>query len=79
MGSDRPTPPSYRFGPFRLDPIERRLWRDDAPVALTPKAFDLLLALVENPGHLLEKDALMKRVWGDAFVEEANLANTSRC
>jgi DNA-binding response OmpR family regulator len=61
--------------PFRVQPLERRLLRDDAHVALTPKAFDLLLVLIENSGHLLEKDQLMKRVWPDAFVEAANLAN----
>ncbi len=65
----------YRFGPFRIQPLERRLLRDDAQVALTPKAFDLLLVLIENAGHLLEKDQLMKRLWADAFVEDANLAN----
>jgi DNA-binding winged helix-turn-helix (wHTH) protein/Tol biopolymer transport system component len=65
----------YRFGPFRIQPLERRLLRDDAQVALTPKAFDLLLVLIENAGHLLEKDELMKRLWADAFVEDANLAN----
>jgi eukaryotic-like serine/threonine-protein kinase len=65
----------YRFGPFRVEPLERRLMRDDAALPLTPKAFDLLVALVENHGRLLEKDALMKRVWPEAFVEEANLAN----
>lgn len=66
---------SYRFGPFRIEPLERRLVRGDTPVPLTPKAFDLLLVLVENAGRLLQKDELMKRVWQDAFVEEANLAN----
>ena len=44
----------YEFGPFRLDPVERRLLRDGTPVSLTPKCFDLLLVLVENSGHLLE-------------------------
>jgi hypothetical protein len=60
---------------FRVEPGERRLLRDGTPIPLTPKAFDLLLVLVESPGRLLEKDTLMKRVWQDAFVEEANLAN----
>ena len=63
----------YEFGPFRLVPEERQLLRDDVPVSLTPKSFDLLVALVENAGHLLEKSELMKRVWPDTFVEEANL------
>lgn len=65
----------YRFGPFLVDARERRLLRDGVAVPLTPKAFDLLLALLDNPGRLLEKDALIKRVWPEAFVEEANLAN----
>ncbi|MCI0391994.1 MAG: winged helix-turn-helix domain-containing protein [Acidobacteria bacterium] len=53
--------------------------RDGERVSLTPKAFDLLLALVEHHGHLLEKDELMKLVWPDAFVDENNLAsNTSQ-
>jgi DNA-binding winged helix-turn-helix (wHTH) protein/TolB-like protein len=64
----------YEFGPFRLDAGERLLQRDGESVPLTPKAFDLLLALVEHHGHLLEKDELLKLVWPDTFVEEANLS-----
>jgi len=64
----------YEFGPFRLDAGERLLLRDDESVPLTPKAFDLLLALVEQHGHLLEKGELMKLVWPDTFVEEANVS-----
>jgi TolB-like protein/DNA-binding winged helix-turn-helix (wHTH) protein/Tfp pilus assembly protein PilF len=64
----------YEFGPFRLDAGERLLLREGDGVPLTPKAFDLLLALVEHHGHLLEKDELLKKVWPDAFVEEANLS-----
>ena len=64
----------YKFGQFILDPEERLLLRDGEPVPLTPKAFDILLALAENSGHLVRKDDLMRRVWPDAFVEEANLA-----
>jgi DNA-binding winged helix-turn-helix (wHTH) protein/TolB-like protein/Tfp pilus assembly protein PilF len=64
----------YEFGPYRLDIDERVLLRGDEPVQLTPKAFDTLVALIENPGHVLEKEELMKRVWPDTFVEEANLA-----
>lgn len=65
----------YEFEPFRVDAEERVLWRDGQPVSVTPKAFEILLALVERSGHLVEKDELMKRVWPDTFVEEANLAN----
>src|SRR5438309_3616155 len=63
----------YQFGPFCLDATERLLLRDGVPVPLTPKAFDTLLVLVENSGHLLDKDDLMKRVWPDTFVEEGGL------
>ncbi|HXJ97075.1 MAG TPA: tetratricopeptide repeat protein [Terriglobia bacterium] len=63
----------YEFGPFRIDTGERLLFHQRTPIPLTPKAFDTLLALVENPGHILEKDELMKRVWPDTVVEENNL------
>src|SRR5215471_14874811 len=65
----------YEFGPFRLDEAEHLLLRDGNAVPLTPKAFDLLLTLVEGHGHLLEKEELLKKVWPDTFVEEANLAS----
>src|SRR5215467_14863485 len=64
----------YEFGEFRLDPAERLLLRDEKPVPLTPKAFETLLVLIGHRGHLVEKDELMKQVWADASVEEANLA-----
>src|ERR1700730_6441027 len=64
----------YEFGPFRLDPAERLVLRNNQTIPLTPKAFETLLLLVENSGHLLTKDELMKRLWPETFVEEANLA-----
>jgi len=64
----------YEFGPFRLDRRERLLWREGEKLPLTPKAFDTLLALVRNSGHLMLKDELMKAVWPDSFVEEVNLS-----
>src|SRR6185503_1988760 len=64
----------YVFGVFRIDVTERVLFREKGPVSLTPKAFDLLLFLVENSGHVLDKEELMKEVWPDSFVEENNLA-----
>src|SRR5262245_2359145 len=65
----------YEFGSYRLDAAERLLLRDGAVIPLQPKIFDLLLALVERHGHLQGKDELMKLVWPDTVVEEANLAN----
>ncbi|MEA2206214.1 MAG: eukaryotic-like serine/threonine-protein kinase [Blastocatellia bacterium] len=64
----------YVFGVFRIDVTERVLLGEQGPVSLTPKAFDLLLCLVENSGHILAKDELMQQVWPDSFVEENNLA-----
>jgi len=66
-------PRTFDFGPFRLIPDERQLFNGDISVALTPKAFDLLVMLVENRGHLVTKDELMHQIWPDSFVEEANL------
>jgi eukaryotic-like serine/threonine-protein kinase len=63
----------YRFGQFVLDPARRTLRRVDSSVSLTPKAFDVLLFLVQNPNRLVTKEELLKSVWGDAFVEEGNL------
>jgi Tol biopolymer transport system component/DNA-binding winged helix-turn-helix (wHTH) protein len=65
----------YEFGPFRLEPAERKLWRRNEVVVLTPKAFDTLVLLVRNSGHLLEKDELIRALWPDSFVEEGNLTN----
>ena len=63
----------YEFGPFRLSPAERRLYRGSEVVSLPPKVCDLLLVMVQNPGRILERENLMKQLWPDAVVEEANL------
>lgn len=65
----------YEFGPYRLDTAERLLLREGEPVPLTPKVYETLIALVERRGHLVEKEELMKTIWPDSFVEEANLTN----
>ena len=64
----------YEFSPFRLDPTEGVLLRDGKAVSLTPKAFRLLLVMVEHHGHIVNKEDLLKQVWPDTFVEEGNLA-----
>src|SRR5262245_40232793 len=64
----------YRFANFRLDAGDRLLLHQGRAVALTPKAFDTLLALVERHGRLVTKDELFQAVWPDAFVEDNNLA-----
>jgi len=63
----------YHFAGFVLDPAERTLHRAGQSVALTPKAFDVLLALVERRGRLVGKDELLSCVWPETFVEETNL------
>jgi Tol biopolymer transport system component/DNA-binding winged helix-turn-helix (wHTH) protein len=63
----------YEFSNFRLDAAERVLIRDGEPVALTDKAFDTLVALVEDAGHLLSRNQLMEKIWPEQFVEENNL------
>ena len=66
----------YAFADFSLDPQNRTLRRRGATVSLTPKAFDLLLVLVQNAGRIVTKDELMKTVWPDSFVEDSNLTQT---
>src|SRR5439155_351273 len=56
-----------------MDPAQKILLRDGQMVPLTLKTIDLLRVLLENQGQVLEKDALMKMVWPDTFVEEGNL------
>ena len=63
----------YTFGPFRLEVRERRLLRDGAPVALSGKAFDTLVLLVEGAGALQRQQVLMDRLWPGNFVEPNNL------
>ena len=64
----------YQFKSFRLDVVERQLLNNNQAVPLAPKIFDVLVALVERVGHLVEKDELLQIVWSDSFVEEANIA-----
>src|SRR2546423_748835 len=63
----------FEFGPFRMDVAKRLLRRDGEVMPLTPKTFDILLALIECRGEVVSKAELMKRVWPDSFVEEGNL------
>src|SRR5262252_8559594 len=64
----------YEFGPFRIDASERQLLRNGQVVPLTQKAFDVLFTLVQNSGHILSKDEVIKIVWPGTAVEEGNLA-----
>src|SRR5687768_10952265 len=64
----------YAFGPFVADPVTRTLRQDGAQVVLTLKSFEVLLALIERRGQVVDKDVLLKLVWPDTIVEENNLA-----
>src|SRR5215475_11917439 len=64
----------YKFGPFQFDPHTRLLYRADERIALTPKAADLLLVLLQHDRQLLGKDELLRLVWPDTFVEDGNLS-----
>ena len=69
----RPVKQLYEFGAFCLDPAEHTLLRDGQPIPLRPKVYDLLVVLVENRGHLVDKEQLMSSVWAEEFVEEGNI------
>ena len=64
----------YEFDRFRLDPAEQLLLSDGKPVSITPKAFQILCVLIQSNGRLIDKDDLIKKVWPNSFVEEANLS-----
>ena len=72
----QPSPLGFRFAEFSVNVAERRLLRRGKCIPLTPKVFDTLLLLVENAGHLVEKEAFLKRLWPDSFVEESSVAQS---
>ncbi len=75
----KPLQNCYTFGPFLLDTKERVLVRDGEIIPLTAKVFDTLVLMVENNGHALEKEEMLRSLWPDTFVEEGNLTqNISR-
>lgn len=71
---ERLTPLFYEFEDFRVDTERRLLFRGDEQISLTPKVFETLLVFLQHRGELLEKEQFMQLLWGDSFVEEANLA-----
>ena len=65
------------FGPFRLDTLKRLLLCDERVIPLASRVFDTLLALVQSAGEVLTKDELMRRVWSDTLVAEAEVEEVS--
>lgn len=68
----------FIFPPFRLDASDERLWRASQPLILRPKSFKLLVYLLDNPGKLLTKDALLDAVWPNIHVSDAVLRGCIR-
>jgi DNA-binding winged helix-turn-helix (wHTH) protein/tetratricopeptide (TPR) repeat protein len=64
----------FEFGPFQLESDQLLLFDRGEPVALGPKVVETLLALIERPGEVLSKSALLDRIWPEGYVDEANLA-----
>lgn len=64
----------YRFGKFLLNMREQTLFRENEPVRLRVKEFEILELLVRNNGRVLTKEEMMSAVWHDTYVEESNLA-----
>lgn len=69
----------YEFNGYRLDAKGRMLFRGNAAVSLPPKAVGTLLLLVENAGAVVDKEELLKKVWHDAIVEEAESCARHGC
>ena len=63
----------FKFGEFQINTVKRVLLHDNTPVQLPSRAFDVLLALVEHNQYVIDKDELMRLVWGERVVEENNL------
>src|SRR5258705_8557215 len=66
-------PPICRFGPFTLDPLRGTLVREGRPIALGAKGLSMLYALLQTPGQVLSKSALIDAAWPGLVVEESNL------
>jgi len=64
----------YEFESFQVDVRRRLLFYEGRPVRVTPKAFDILLGLVQSGGRVISKHELMTSIWPNCFVEAANLA-----
>jgi two-component system KDP operon response regulator KdpE len=59
-----------RAGALVLDPWTREVWRDDAPLDLTPREFDLLAYLMQHAHTVVPHRALLAAVWGPAYAGE---------
>src|ERR1044072_2217770 len=63
----------YEFGPFQLDASEGILRRNGQEIKLRQKQYEMLLVLVQNSGHIVERETIFQIVWPNSFVEEASI------
>ena len=56
-----------RVGDVALDPRTRRVTRQDRPIQLTPREYELLELFLRHPGEVLSKELILDRLWGYAF------------
>ena len=66
------------FGPFRLEIVAGRLWRQDEMIALRPRSLAMLQYLAERPGSLVTKAELLQQVWAGAHVSDDVLRASAR-
>jgi DNA-binding winged helix-turn-helix (wHTH) protein len=64
----------YEFDTYQVDARRRLLFHEGRRVRVTPKAFEILLELVQSGGRVISKDEMMTTIWPNCFVEEGNLA-----
>lgn len=64
---------NYEFGEYRLDIINHRLLKNDCPLQLTQKSFEILQTLIENRDRVVKKEELLNLIWDDCYVEDATL------
>ena len=63
----------YEFGDYRLDVVNYRLLKNESPVQLTQKSFEILQTLIENRDRVVKKEELLNLIWDDCYVEDATL------
>jgi DNA-binding winged helix-turn-helix (wHTH) protein len=69
---------AFLFGSFRLDISRHTLQREGVEVSLTPKAYEMLVILIESGGNVVTKEELKRRLWPDSVVEDSNITVQKR-
>lgn len=72
---DRDRSSTMTAGPLRLDPAQRRVWRDGQEIELSPREFDLLEALMRRAGDAVSRDWLLEQAWDIAYEQRSNVVD----